>query len=686
MNNLNQIPLARLVIPLIVGIGCGLWLPFVLPDVLFYPAVILVLGSLVFLSIKDTRFAAWFGLLTTVFFMLIGVKLVELHTAANQPAYFGKYLSADNFIVARIIEPPQEKAKSVKALLQIESIKQGKTWVKASGTLLAYFALDETATHLAYGDKVLIRNKIEEVKPPQNPGQFDNKRYLANKGIYHQTYLTTEHYAILESNVVNAFYAWVYKVRAKLLWQLRESGLKGQELAVASALLLGYDDDIDSDLLQAYSASGTMHILSVSGMHAGLVYIAFLWLLQFAGQSLPARILRTALVIAMLWLYALLTGFSPPVIRAAAMFSMLALGQSLNRYTNAVNILAGSCLIMLLLNPFLLADVGFQLSYTAVFGIALLYTPVYTVWEFKRWLPDKIWQITAMSLVAQLVTFPLGLFYFHQFPNYFVFSNLLIIPLSTVAIFTGIALLALSFIPFVAEGIGFLLHYIVLGLNWLVMQSEQLPLAVDRNINISILEMAAVYFIIAAFAISLYYKKKVWLYAALAISVLYMGGRIYHNHQILTQQKLIVYSVNKATAIEFVSGSNSVLLADSAALPGTVNYKFNVESALWYYGIDNRMVFAPNNNQLKPFAVLGDKSLLIANGKLNTEGIAKADYVLISNTPYIDFDALQKLQPRIVIIGSNNKPKKVQYFIKEFEKRGIKYYNVAQQGAFIADS
>ncbi len=667
-----------------VGIGCGLWLPLVLPNSFFYPAIILVLSCLVFLSIKGIRFAAWSGLLITLFFVLIGVKLVELNTAANQPVYFGKYLSADNFIVARIIEPPQEKAKSVKALLQIESIKQGKVWVKAGGTLLAYFALDNTATALAYGDRILIRTKIDEVKPPQNPGQFNNKQYLANKGIYHQTYLSTEHYYIVESNVVNSFYAWVYKVRAKLLWQLRESGLKGQELAVASALLLGYDDDIDNNLLQAYSASGAMHILSVSGMHAGLVYIAFLWLLQFAGPSLGARIFRTSVIIIMLWLYALLTGFSPPVIRAAAMFSMLAIGQSLNRYTNAINILAGSCLIMLVLNPFLLADVGFQLSYTAVFGIALLYKPVYNLWEFKHWLPDNVWQLTAMSLVAQLATFPLGLFYFHQFPNYFLFSNLLIIPLSTIAIFIGIGLLAFSFIPIVAKGVSFLLHYIILALNWLVMQSEQLPLAVDKNINISILEMASVYFIITAFAVAIYYRKKQWLYAALAVSVIYMGVRIQHNSQISIQQKLIVYNVNKATAVEFITGNKSVLLADSSALPGTVNYRFNIEGALWYYGIDNRKVFASNNNYPKPITVLGNKSLLIANGKLNTDGVTKADYVLISNNPFINFDALQKLNPTMVIIGSNNKPKKVAYFIKELDKRGINYYNIAQQGAFIA--
>jgi len=682
LNNFNQIPLARLVIPLITGIACGLWFPLVLANSLFYTAIFLVLCCLVFLSIKGNRYAAWFGFFTTLLFVLIGVKLVEMQTEANKPAYFGKYLSADNFIVARIIEPPQEKPKSVKALLQIESIKHGKTCVKASGALLTYFTLDETAMALSYGDRILLNNKIDEVKPPQNPGQFNNKQYLANKGIYHQCFLKAEQYAILESNAVNGFYAWVYKVRAKLLWQLRESGLHGQELAVTSALLLGYDDDIDNDLLQAYSASGTMHILSVSGMHAGLVYVAFLWLLQFAGPSLGARIFRTSVIILMLWLYALLTGFSPPVIRAAAMFSMLALGQSLNRYTNSINILAGSCLIMLLLNPFLLADVGFQLSYTAVFGIALLYKPVYNLLEFKRTIPDYIWQITAMSLVAQLVTFPLGLLYFHQFPNYFIFSNLIIIPLSTIAIFTGIGLLAFSFIPVVASGVGFLLHYIIFALNWLVMQSEQLPLAVDRNIKISIIEMTAVYFIIAAFAIAFYYKKKYWLYSALVVSIIYLGGRIYHNSQILNQQKLIVYNVNRATAVEIVSGTNSVLLVDSAALPGSITYRFNIDAVAWYYGLSTRRVLLTANSYNTHLTALGDKTLLIADGVLSMDGIDKADFVLISNNPFINFDALQRLNP-VVIIGSNNKPIKVQYFIKEFEKRGIKYYNVAQQGAFI---
>lgn len=681
MNTLNLIPLARLVIPLIIGITAGIWLDVSIPTISFGIMTLALLTIIITVHITK-KGKVLFGAATAVLFVFIGIKLAELNTASNQPYYFKKIVAEDRYeLIATITEPPQIKAQSVKAILTLSTIKNGKNWQPCTGKIITYFALDSNANKLSYGAIIHFKTELKEVEPPKNPGQFDYKYYLQNKGIYHQCYLNSNSYEILKENNGNIAYSWANNARKTLINQLKQSGLSGHELAVASALLLGYDDDIDNELLQGFSASGTMHILSVSGMHAGLVYLLFTWLLQFLGESLWARIFRVALIITTLWVYALLTGFSPPVIRAAVMFSFLSVGQLLNRYTNPINILAGSCMLMLVINPLLLADVGFQLSYLAVLGISLLYSPIYNLWESKYWLLDNIWQITAMSLVAQLVTFPLGLFYFHQFPNYFIISNLLIIPLSTIIIFGGILLLALSFIQPIAVVLGYLLNKVIFILNWLVIQNKSLPYATTSNVNFSLPETCIIYIVITVLTVAFYYKKRQWLFAGLALLVVFYTNRIYLTNKVLQQQKLIVYNTPKSTAIEVISGNKSTLYADSLNLPGTRNYSFNLSGANWYYSINKREVVLLQNSVVE----YGGLRIAVITKSTDLSSIINANYLIIANAPLLDFDVVKKLNPNMLIFSNNNKRSKAEYWQHECIKRGIPHYNLATESAYITD-
>lgn len=681
MNRLNLIPLVRLVIPLIIGIASGIWFNVSIAAIPFVILAFLLLTIIVIVHISK-KGKALFGTSTAVLLVFIGIKLVEINTIANKPYYLKKIVAEDKYeLVATIAEPPQIKAKSVKTTLALSSIKVEEKWLSCDGKIMAYFALDSSANKLTYGSTVHFKSELKEIEAPKNPGQFDYKYYLQNKGIYHQCYLNSNSYEILKETNGNVVYDWANKARKTLISQLKQSGLSGRQLAVASALLLGYDDDIDNELLQGFSASGTMHILSVSGMHAGLVYLLFTWLLQFLGESLWARIFRVTIIITALWAYALLTGFSAPVIRAAVMFSFLSIGLSLNRYTNPINILAGSCLLMLVINPLLLADVGFQLSYLAVLGISLLYSPIYNLWESKNWLLDNIWQITAMSLVAQLATFPLGLFYFHQFPNYFIISNLLIIPLSTIIIFGGIVLLALSFIQPIASILGYILNKLIVLLNWLVIQNKNLPYATTPNVNFSQLETFIIYIVIAVLGVACYYKKKKWLFAGLALLIVFFANRIYLTNQVLHQQKLVVYNTSKSTAVEVISGNTSILYTDSLSMPGTRNYAFNLAGSSWYYSIDERNAILLKNSLIE----YGNLKIAILTKNTDLPSITNVNYLVIANTPLLDFEAIKKLNPNMVIFSNNNKRSKVEYWQHECIKRGIPHYNLAAENAFIAD-
>ncbi len=711
MAYLHQIPLARLVIPFMLGIAAALTLPHFAIGNWFYLMAALLIGLMVWLSYKGQKRSAWFGFTATTFFILLGIQLVELNTVSNNKAYFGNHLQAGNYIVGTITQPPQVKAKSVKTVVEVESIKTKQGWVKANGSILAYFEPNDMSYALAYGDKLLLNIAIDEVKPPTNPGQFDYKAFLARKGIYHQAYIKEADYILIESHTGNPIMQWVYNMRDYMRWLLGEHGLKDSQLAVASALVLGYDDDIDPDLLQAYSASGTLHVLSVSGMHAGLVFIMLSGLLAFAGQSKRARIIRAVVIVLSLFLYALLTGFSPPVLRAAVMFSLLAVGQSSTQYTNNYNILAGSCLLMLLSNPFLLADVGFQLSYSAVLGIALFYPCLHRAFDLHErlevsthrkpflakgiikpynWLVTSAWSITAMSVAAQLATLPLGLYYFHQFPVYFIAANLVIIPLSVLCIWGGMLLLLFSWIPIVNNAIGWLLNNMVHALNNLALFAEGLPYATWGNFKLAKVEVFALYFIIIAVLIALKSARKQWMYAALATSVVFMGFRVVQKNDDLNQQKLVVYNINKNSAVEVIDGDKSLLISDTLSTPGSINYKFNIEAAQWYFGIKNRIVNASSAIAYHnpPLLVAGDKTILLYSPQFNhrrTTIAGPVDYIIVSGPPYIDYGLIEKLKPKMVVFDGSNKPAKVKTVIKKLAELNIPYYNTAAKGAWVVN-
>jgi competence protein ComEC len=708
---LHQIPLARLVIPLMLGIAAALSLSHLTLGNWFYLMAALLIGLMALLSSKGQNWSAWFGFTASVFFILLGIQLVEINTAKGNSNYFGNHLQDGNYIVGTITQPPQVKAKSVKTVVEVESIKTKQGWVKANGSILAYFEPNDMSYALAYGDKLLLNISVDEVKPPTNPGQFDYKAFLARKGIYHQAFIKEADYTFIESHTGNPIMQWVYNIRDYMRWLLGEHGLKGSQLAVASALVLGYDDDVDPDLLQAYSASGTLHVLSVSGMHAGLVFILLSGLLAFAGQSKKARFIRVVVIVVSLFLYALLTGFSPPVLRAAVMFSLLAIGQSSTQYTNNYNILAGSCLLMLLSNPFLLADVGFQLSYSAVLGIALFYPCLHRAFDLHErleiyplrkpllakgiikpynWLVTSAWSVMAMSVAAQLATLPLGLYYFHQFPVYFIAANLIIIPLSVLCIWGGMLLLLFSWIPMVNNATGWLLNNMVQLLNNLALYSEGLPYATWGNFKLANVEVFALYVIIIAALIALKLARKRWLYAALATSVVFMGFRIMQKNEDLHQQKLVVYNINRASAVEVINGDKSLLIADTLSTPGSINYKFNIEAGQWYFGISDRVVNAPSTiaYHKPPILVAGDKTILLYTPKFNSRNTTingKVDYIFISGSPYLDYGLIEKLKPTMVVFDGSNKPAKVKAAVKKLGVLGISCYNTAIQGAWIVD-
>ena len=273
-------------------------------------------------------------------------------------------------------------------------------------------------------------------------------------------------------------------------------------MAVCSALLIGFKDLLDAELISAYASSGALHVLCVSGLHVGLIFIILQYIIVIPENKQYLRILKQMIILSVIWFYAFLTGLSPSILRSATMISIIIMAKFLKRDNYMLNTTLLSAFLLLCFNPFMLTEVGFQLSYLAVIGIVYLHQQLVILFYPTNRLLFHTWQLTSVSLCAQLITFPLGLLYFNQFPNLFLVSNLLVIPLATGIIWVAVGAMLLTMIPYMSVVV-FYAWKIPFALTWIMNRAllfaEQLPFSIVKGIYITVAETWIIYLIIALF-------------------------------------------------------------------------------------------------------------------------------------------------------------------------------------------
>lgn len=301
-----------------------------------------------------------------------------------------------------VLEIPEIKENSVKCFVNVAAVNHQNT----VGKTLIYFEDSDRALKLQYGDVLCLRGNFVDVRPNGNPMEFDYSRYLRIHNVTHQSYVNDENWQKIQ-NSGHAFFSWIYGVR-QFFWEvLDDSGLKGSNLMVARALILGEKSSLDRETLRTFSSAGAMHVLAVSGLHVGIVLLIFSFLLKPIKRLPKGRLLFVICVVLCIWFYALITGMSSSVLLAAVMFSFVIVGKELERENSVYQSIMVSAFILILIEPFVIFQVGFQLSYLAVLGIVFLQPKIYNLFYTKYFLLDKIWQISSVSIAAQLATFPL---------------------------------------------------------------------------------------------------------------------------------------------------------------------------------------------------------------------------------------------------------------------------------------
>ncbi len=691
ITELKKLPFIRLIIPFIIGIFFGINSSINIKYYIF-SIIALSIFFVIFYFINKKhksyklRFTA--GFLVYILFFVFGNILLSIKTV-------GKSELANKKIIAKAIITgiPEEKANSVKFIAQIFYVKTDSSLINCDEKILVYAFKDSTSKALAYGDEIIFSGKLQEVKNSGNPKEFNYKSFLLKKGIQNQLYLKSESYKIISRNNGWTIIAIAENTRQKLSKIYTDNGIDGDEFAVLSALTLGDKSELDNEIKQSYAASGAMHILAVSGLHVGIIFVILNYLLSFMDKiklknKIIPRIIKATLLISFLWFFAFLSGLSPSVRRAAVMFTILIIGKALERPVNIYNSLGASAFLLLLINPFLVTEVGFQMSYLAVLSIVIFQPFIVALFTFKNKLLQATWALTAVSIAAQLGTAPISLYYFHIFPNWFMLTNIFVIPLATIIVYGAALLFVSSIFHQISIWIAFLLKKVVFILNYFVKTIENLPFSYTDNIAFNILDMVLFVTIIISLYIYLSQKSVKSLQITLLSIVLFFISSIFLKYENLNDKKVVFYNVNKNAAYHFSSKLiNKLYTYDTTQISS--NVRFAVLNNLIANKKTDYELININKDTCKTgnFIKFYDKTFLIINDKnqLKYKGkkLSNIDYIILSNNIYIYIkDVLRFYNPKLIIFDSSNKYMRTERWEEECNEIGIKYFSIPKQGAF----
>ena len=432
------------------------------------------------------------------------------------------------------------------------------------GKILIYIKDTSCYKLLSYGQLIWIPSlSLNKPNLPLNPGEFNFKNYLESHQIFDIAYLNKSTICITPFKKVSIIQQWVFQLQTSFKLTLNKFIVDGNAAAIAEALIDGNDDDIDKETLKTYAQTGTLHVLAVSGMHVGLLFWILGYIFKTFNQNKVLITVKSISILLVLWSYAMLCGLSPSILRATVMFSFITVGIAIKRNSSIYNTLSTSAIILILFNPHLITDAGFQLSYGAVIGI-VLYQPYFINWFLFKWkYLNKIWELSAVSLAAQIVTLPIGLYYFSQFPTCFLFSNLIIIPFTTIILYCSIILLVVSPFSILSIPLGKLINLMIQVCNKTTFYIKEIPYAYIDNILVNKKEVFLMYLLLISITSYILYHRIHFLKLYLILVIIFFsvfGTTFLENH---FQKNITFYTLNNGSCLRYTIGNNSTLIMDT---------------------------------------------------------------------------------------------------------------------------
>ncbi|MGM0619911.1 MAG: ComEC/Rec2 family competence protein [Bacteroidota bacterium] len=550
---IQKIPFLRIAVAFAIGIAAHFYINIGFTFV-FLISLLALLAIVLGQTFYSYRIASYWGIMVHLFFVALGLQVATIY---NQKPI----MPSEGIFKATVLEIPQEKPNSYQTVLQVKAVMNNDSVFQTDEKIMTWFEKNESAKLLIPGEQIIFEGKPQMVSNNNNPFEFDYKQYLTRKKIYRQLYLPAGNWQKIDSEPSNSLVVFAERIRMQLLQIYKEQRLGENELQILSALTLGYKRGLDPETKRVFASAGAMHVLAVSGLHVGIVFLVLNFLLGFLRKQKAGRIIFVLLVISVLWFFAFLTGLSPSVSRAATMFSFVVIGTNIRRQVNIYNSLAASAFLLLLFNPNNLFEVGFQLSYSAVFGIVFLQPRFEKLVTFKYKISRYAWALLTVSVAAQIATFPLSVYYFNQFPTYFWISNLFVIPAVIFLIPLGIAMLALHGIPVISLVISETIN-LVIGVVYSLLQFiENLPSSIIEFTFLPLELVFVVGFLLSVF-VFIETKHKTYFKLALINLVLVMFSVFIIKIYNLSRKELIVYNQSDNTIIHLFSSHNNYVISE----------------------------------------------------------------------------------------------------------------------------
>jgi competence protein ComEC len=671
-----QFPLTRITIWFVLGILFSFYTS-PNPNLVFISIGISfsLLITSYFLSKNDFIQKIYFGIFTYLLFFQIGIFTQIINTDS---------LQADNYIHQIKNETDEhsievvlrEKLKSSVLNDRFIGVVKRIDNLESSGKILVNFHKIKGNSKLNIGSNFLIKGTVYRHKNPINPDQFDYGKYLTNKSILGQMYADSYQIKISETTDKNIWYYSDF-LRNKILSNLEKSNFSKDELHVVAALILGQQQDISPEILKDYQFAGAIHILSVSGLHVGFILLFITFLLKPLRKNKVGNIIRLVTIIVSLWGFAILAGLSPSVVRSVTMFSFVAYGMYLKRSTNIFHTLLVSIFLILLFQPSFLFDVGFQLSYVALFFIFWLQPLLENLWTPNNKIAIYFWEILTVSFAAQIGAFPLSIYYFHQFPGLFFVTNLIIIPFLSVIMALGVFVMVLAAFDYVPEIPAKILEYSIYFLNKTINWVASFEEFIIKDIPFNWQILLSLYLVIIA--VIIWFKKPTFHKLAFALIAILLFQTAFFatrwNNQ--NQAEWIVFNIKKNTLITERTGEKVVAFCNDS-----IRKEIAKNPTLKSYLIAN---FSSISNQKKIQNVFyfKDKKILLLDSLGVYAKNINPDIIVITQSPKLNLERLlQTFKPEMIVADASNFKTYIKVWKETCRKEKIPFHATGEKGFF----
>lgn len=605
----------------------------------------------------------------------------QFYHQPNQQLHYAKFSS--KYALAYVYKPFEEKEKSYKTVLKLYAVMDTLHKMRyVNGKLLVYTTKSDVTKQYKIGDKLLIKLDYKPIDEPKNPYQFNYRKYLSYEGVYYQSYLKDYEIKFISTSNKYLIKKWSHRLSLAMQNLLKKYIPKNENFVLADGILLGHKSEIDPELYAMFSHTGIVHILSVSGLHVGIVYLLISFLLRFIpNRNLAIKIYKFLITAVLIWLFAFVVGLSPAVVRAALLFSLIHFGKLIKEDASSLNILFGAAFIQLIINPLLIYNIGFQLSYLAMLGLFIFYKPIYALYYSpQKWI-DYVWQLWSASIAAQIFTTPLVIYYFGNFPTYFLLANIFAIPLSILILWSSIAILPFSISPPLAKIVGCFTSLCIDVFIKCTKFIAQLPFAKIDYLHIDFVQVVLLYIVIFLLILLVIYVRFQYILHALGLAIVTMLLSYYFQYHQYQREEVVLYNSKNNLIISHQTKDKFFIYSKDTL--SFKDYSFNVHNTYRasYARKQEKIIINSNllqiNNNL--FYILNNNFYQTFTNKINV------DYLIIANNIYMDIDKINEVFAyKRIILSCTNDYKRRSIYKKILQQNNLRYIDLNDKYVIIS--